>query len=236
MWLIDPSPHLFKKTADGWVEYDLDFEKRDDETFRYTSRETRLVQAFEALERLDYLHAVLVPLLPHPLLVSIRRSGAMFLSHIFRIARKIIPRKQPNPPPKRWELVHEIVKNLGKGWQVKFSHLEESVGAFRGEASGPGSMELFFIAQTKKVKPWFERNCPPRGWLGVDGRLRFGDDTFDAAENGESSIMDTKVSIVLPGSMTADEMANEIIARLLPLYADVLSVAEKHSLEFRRKS
>jgi hypothetical protein len=125
---------------------------------------------------------------------------------------------------RRWEVVHEIVKNLGKGWQVEVSALQD-VGVYMAIASGPGSMKLFFIARTEKVERWFEHNCPPLGWLRVDGRLRLADKDLDA-----------KISIMLPESLTADEMANEIIARLLPPYADFLGVVEKNNLETMRKS
>jgi len=221
------APDLFKKTADGWVECCHDREIKDGESFWYTSGEIRLLGA---VEEFDYLHAELVALLPHPLLVTVRRNSAIFLSHILRMARKVIPRKQPRPAPERWELVHEIVKNLGKGWQVRFARLWDG-GVFDGKALGPDNMELYFRARGKKVEPGYEYSYPSLGWLRVNGGISFCDDKTDLLENLESPILDAKISIELPDSMTADEMANEIIARLLPPYRDILGVAEKHRSE-----
>ena len=51
---------------------------------------------------------------------------------------------------KKWEVVHEIVRHLGKGWQVKSASLQDA-GAFVGHASGPSRMELFFIAQANRT-------------------------------------------------------------------------------------
>ena len=220
------SPNLFKKTADGWLECDVYPEIKDDESFWYTSGETHLLGA---VEEFDYLHAALVALLPHPLLVSIRRNSAMTLSQIFRIARKIMPRKQPRPAPERWELVHEIVKNLGKGWQVRFARLW-GVGVFDGKALGPDNMELYFCARGKKVQRGCGHSSPTLGWLRVDGRINFIDGNVDLLSL-EGPIITAKISIELPDSMTADEMANEIIARLLPPYRDILGVAEKYRSE-----
>ena len=56
-------PRLFKKNADGWVECHSEFEKKDGECFYYTSGETH---PLGANKELDYLHAALVALLPHP--------------------------------------------------------------------------------------------------------------------------------------------------------------------------
>jgi len=226
------SPNLFKKTADGWLECDVYPEIKDDKSFWYTSGETHFLGA---VEEFDYLHAALVALLPHPLLISFRRRIAMFLSQVFRITRKIIPRKQFNPARReRWELVHEIVKNLGNGWQVKSASLYDE-GLSAGRASGPGNMELSFIARAKKVERGYRHNYPPLGWLRVDGQINFIDGNVDLSSL-EGPIITAKISIELPDSMTADEMANEIIARLLPLYAGFLSVVEKHRLELGTKS
>jgi len=89
-------------------------------------------------------------------------------------------------------------------------------------------MRLFFIARTEKLDPCMERGCPPLaplGWLRVDGRLPMDDPCLAAT-----------ISIMLRESLTVEEMANEIIVPLLPVYAGVLSVVEKHSLELGRKS
>ena len=75
-------------------------------------------------------------------------------------------------------------------------------------------------SSAKKTEPYIEHNCPPLGWLRVDGRLRMADEGLNA-----------KISIELPESLTADEMANEIIARLLPPYSDFLDIAEKYGSE-----
>lgn len=229
---METRPRLFKKTASGWVEYDFEFEKKDDETFFYTSGKTRLIGAYEEL---DYLHAVLVPLLPHPLLVSIRRKSAMFLSHVFRVARRVIPGKQSNRESvKRWELVHEIVKNLGNDWHVKSARLWDG-GVFNGNVLGPDNMELYFKARAKKVERGYERTYPPPGWVRVNGRISFIDGNVDLMSY-EGPLIAAEISIELHNSMTADEMAKEIIVHLLPLYAGFLSVVEKYKLELGTKS
>jgi hypothetical protein len=115
----------------------------------------------------------------------------------------------------KWELMHEVVKNLGRGWQVDASGLQD-LGFFAGAASGPDGMELRFVAPTEKLDPRREHSYPPLGWLRVDGRLHFRDKALSA-----------NLSIMLRESLTAEELANELIARFLPFYADVLRAVEK---------
>jgi hypothetical protein len=124
-----------------------------------------------------------------------------------------------------WELIREIVKNLGTGWEASASGPQE-MGFSCGLASGPGGMRLFFIgARTEKFDPCMERSCPPLGWMRVDGRFSYLDEPIHA-----------QISITLLESLTAMEMANEIIVRFFPLYADFLGVIAKHHLECGRKS
>ena len=117
----------------------------------------------------------------------------------------------------KWELIYEVVKNLGRGWKVDASGLQD-LGFFAGRASGPDGMELFFVARTEKLDPSREHSYPPLGWLRVDGRLHFRDKALSA-----------NLSIMLRESLTAEELANELIARFLPFYADVLGAVEKHN-------
>lgn len=119
----------------------------------------------------------------------------------------------------KWELIHQIVKNLGADWEVDASGPQD-LGHFAGLTSGPGGMRLFFIARTEKLDPCMERSCPPLGWLRVDGRLRLSDNDLSA-----------EISIMLRESLTAEEMANQLMVRLLPIYADFLDVIVKHSLQ-----
>ncbi len=118
----------------------------------------------------------------------------------------------------RWELVHEVTKNLGQDWNVDASGLQD-MGCLVGLASGPGGMRLFFIARTEKLDPIMERRCPPLGWLRVDGRLRSSDEDLSA-----------EISMTLPDSITPREMAPQLRVRLLPLYADFLDAIEKRGL------
>jgi hypothetical protein len=118
-----------------------------------------------------------------------------------------------------WELVHKIVGNLGRGWRVDASGLQDS-GEYRGLASDPNGMRLFFIARTEKLDPCMERICPPLGWLRVDGRLNFNDEDLSA-----------KLSMMLRESLSPEEMANEIMVRLFPIYRDFLGAIEKHNLQ-----
>lgn len=119
----------------------------------------------------------------------------------------------------KWELLHEIIKNLGRGWEVGASGLQDS-GEYRGLASGPNGMRLLFIARTEKLDPCMEHICPPLGWLRVDGRLRFNDEDLSG-----------KLSIMLRESLSPGEMANEIMVRLFPIYWDFLGAMEKHNLQ-----
>jgi hypothetical protein len=118
-----------------------------------------------------------------------------------------------------WELIHRIVRNLGKGWEVGASGLQD-LGHNAGSASGPNGMRLFFIARTEKLDPCMEHICPPLGWLRVNGRLHFNDEDLSA-----------KLSIMLRESLSPEEMANEIIVRLFPVYVDFLGAIEKHNLQ-----
>jgi hypothetical protein len=117
------------------------------------------------------------------------------------------------------ELVHKIVGNLGRGWQVDAGALQNS-GEYRGLASSPDGMRLFFISRTEKLDPLMEHICPPLGWLRVDGRLHFSDEDLSA-----------KLSIMLRESLSPEEMANEIMVRLSPIYRDFLCAMEKHNLQ-----
>ena len=117
----------------------------------------------------------------------------------------------------KWELMHEVVKNLGRGWQVDASGLQD-LGFFAGRASGPDGMELFFVARTEKLDPSREHSYPPLGWLRVDGRLHFSDKDLSGG-----------LSIELRDSMAPEQLGNELILRFLPLYADVLGAVEKHN-------
>ena len=123
-----------------------------------------------------------------------------------------------------WELIHKIVRNLGRGWGVDASGLQDS-GEYRGLASGPDGMRLFFIARAEKLDPRMERICPPPGWLRVDGRLHFNDEDLSA-----------KLSIMLRESLSPEEMANEIMVRLFPIYRDFLGAMEKHKLQRQSNS
>jgi hypothetical protein len=124
----------------------------------------------------------------------------------------------------KWKLLHEIIKNLGRGWAVDASGLQD-LGHFAGLASGPGGMKLFFVARTENLDPCLERSYPPLGWLRVDGRLGLDD-----------ADLEVRISITLRETLTAEEMANEIIVRFLPIYAGFLSVVEKQQVEIGRKS
>jgi hypothetical protein len=115
----------------------------------------------------------------------------------------------------KWELMHEVVKNLGRGWTVDASGLQD-LGFFAGLASGPDGMRLFFVAPTEKLDPSREHSYPPLGWLRVGGRFHFNDKDLSA-----------ELSIMLRESLTVEELANELIVRFLPLYADVLRAVEK---------
>ena len=117
----------------------------------------------------------------------------------------------------KWELLYEIVKNLGRGWKVDAGGLQD-LGFFAGIASAPAGMELRFFAPTEKLDPSRERSYPPLGWLRVDGRLNFGNRGLSGG-----------LSIELRDSMTPEELGNELILRFLPLYADVLEIVEKHN-------
>ena len=117
-----------------------------------------------------------------------------------------------------WELIHKIVRNLGRGWGVDASGLQD-LGHYAGLASGPDDMRLFFIARTEKLDPCMERICPPLGWLRVDGRLHFNDEDLSA-----------KLSIMLRESLSPEEMANEITNRLLHIYREFLSFVAKYNL------
>jgi len=118
-----------------------------------------------------------------------------------------------------WKLIYEIVGSLGQGWQVDASALQNS-GEYRGLVSGPDAMRLFFIARTEKLNPCMERICPPLGWLRVDGRLHFNDEDLSA-----------ELSIMLRESLSPEQMANEIMVRLFPIYRDFLGAIEKHKLQ-----
>jgi hypothetical protein len=122
-----------------------------------------------------------------------------------------------------WDLMREVVRNLGRGWGIEASGLQD-LGYFIGDALGLGGMRLRFCARTEKIDA-LDHNFPPLGQLRVNGRIWLDDKDLGA-----------QVSITLEKSLSAQEMANEIIVRLLPLYADFLSVVEKHNLELRRKS
>lgn len=117
----------------------------------------------------------------------------------------------------KWELMHEVVKNLGRGWQVDASGLQD-LGFFAGVASGPDGMELRFVAPTEKLDPSREHSYPPLGWLRVDGRLNFSDKNLSAG-----------LSITLRDSLPPEEIGNELIARFLPFYANLLGAVEKHN-------
>jgi hypothetical protein len=118
-----------------------------------------------------------------------------------------------------WKLIYKIVGSLGQGWQVGASALQDS-GEYRGLASGPNGMRLFFIARTEKLDPSMEHICPPLGWLRVDGRLHLNDEDLSA-----------RLSIMLRESLSPEEMANEIMVRLFPVYRDFLGAIEKHNLQ-----
>lgn len=133
----------------------------------------------------------------------------------------IVDRKGKNAavPAGKWNLVYEIARNLGKGWEVTAAGAQE-LGHYAGLASGPEGMRLFFIARTENLDPCMEHACPPPGWLRVDGRLHMNDADLDA-----------KLSITLDHSMPAKNMADEISARLLPIYSDFLHVIAKRGLQ-----
>jgi hypothetical protein len=122
-----------------------------------------------------------------------------------------------------WELMREVVRNLGRGWGIEASGLQD-LGYFIGDAPGPGGMRLRFCARTEKIDPR-DHHSPPLGQLRVNGRIWLDDKDLDA-----------EISITLEQSLSAQEMANEIIVRLLPLYAGFLSVVEKHNLELGRQA
>jgi hypothetical protein len=117
----------------------------------------------------------------------------------------------------RWELMCEVVKNLGTDWQVGASGPQD-LGHFAGLASGPGGIRLYFIARTEKLDPCMEHSCPPLGWLRVYGRFNFADEWLES-----------KLSITLQQSLGAEGIANELIVRFLPLYADVVAAVQKHN-------
>ncbi len=117
----------------------------------------------------------------------------------------------------KWELMHEVIKNLGRGWTVDASGLQD-LGFFAGLASGPDGMRLFFAARTENLDSSREHSYPPFGWLRVDGRLHFSDNDLSA-----------NLSIELRQTLTPAEIAHEIIARLLPVYSDFLSAVAKRN-------
>jgi hypothetical protein len=117
----------------------------------------------------------------------------------------------------KWELMHEVVKNLGRGWQVDASGLQD-LGFFAGLASGPEGMQLRFVARTENLDPSREHSYPPLGWMRVDGRRHFRDKDLSAG-----------LSITLREFLTAEETGNELIARFLPFYADVLEAVEQQN-------
>jgi hypothetical protein len=116
----------------------------------------------------------------------------------------------------KWELMYEVVMNLGRGWNVDASGLQD-LGFFAGRASGPDGMELFFVARTEKLDPSREHSYPPLGWLRVDGRLHFSDKDLSGG-----------LSIELRHSMTPEQLGNELILRFLPLYAAILNAIVTH--------
>ncbi len=118
-----------------------------------------------------------------------------------------------------WELMREVVRNLGRDWGIEACGLQD-MGYFIGDAHGPGGMRLRFCARTEKLDAC-DHHFPPLGQLRVNGRIWLDDKDLDA-----------EVSITLDQSLSAQEMANEIIVRLLPLYAGFLSIVEKYHLDF----
>lgn len=150
-------------------------------------------------------------------MIITRRDGAM---------KRLVDRKGKNAaqPTGKWNLVYEIVGNLGKGWEVTAAGAQE-LGHHVALASGPEGMRLFFIARTESLDPCMERACPPLGWLRVDGRLQMNDADLDA-----------KLAITLDQSMTAKNMADELKARLLPIYSDFRHAIVKRELQDSRVS
>jgi hypothetical protein len=212
----DP-PQIFKRTPEGWVAHVNEFEVgRLGERVWYTSRNSYLVGEDEEL---DYLHVALISVLPDSFLISFHRHWVTVRSQIYRALKILVSKMQINPNQeqrKRWELCHAVVKHLGRGWQVDASALQIG-GEYRGKASGPDGMTLSFIARTVNLDPIMEAICPPLGWLRVDGRLPYNDGGPFA-----------KLSIELQESQPPEEIANEIIVRLLPVYRDFLEVMAKY--------
>lgn len=89
----DP-PEILRRTTNGWVRCHRESKKEDEEVFYGTSSETSAIEGQRFNEELDYLHAALLAISPHPLLVSLRRKSATFLSHVFRISRKILSKNK----------------------------------------------------------------------------------------------------------------------------------------------
>jgi len=135
--------------------------------------------------------------------------------------KRVVGRKGKNAtqPTGKWNLVYEIVRNLGKEWEVTAARAQE-LGHYVGLASGPEGMRLFFIARTDNLDPCLESTCPPQGWLRVDGRFQMNDGDLDA-----------KLSITLDDRMPAKDMADELRARLLPIYSDFRHAVAERGLE-----
>ncbi len=130
----------------------------------------------------------------------------------------------------RWELVDQITKNLGKDWQVEGAG-PQKLGHFVGLASGPSGMRLFFIARSQKLDPCIERSCPPLGWLRIDGRFPSSSGPEKTFEDGSyRPEPEPQISISLPESLTAKQIARELSVRFLPLYEGFLSLVKKHNL------
>lgn len=119
----------------------------------------------------------------------------------------------------RWNLVYEIVKNLGDNWEVTAAAAQE-LGQYAGLASGPGGMTLSFVARTENLDPCMERACPPLGWLRVDGRFQMNDGDLEA-----------KLSMTLDARMPAKNIADELRTRLLPIYSDFRHAVAERGLE-----
>ena len=212
----DP-PQILKRTAEGWVE--CENESKVDvlgELFTHTSRTSRLIGADEEL---DYLHVALLSVLPHSFLVSFSQYCITVRSQIYRTFKKLMSKIRINPNQElrnRWELCHAVIKHLGRGWQVDASALQIG-GGYRGIASGPDDMRLSFSARTENLDPHMEAFSPPLGWVRVHGRLPYNDGGPDA-----------KLSIEVRENLPPEEIANEIIVRLLPIYRDFLGVMAKY--------